>query len=252
MKKKQTWIYLLILLCLLPLSAMAETWSIDNLPMVHLQDANRYVCDPEDKLSQTVRDSADIYLQRLDKECGIESVVALVGSVEDGDAFRLCQDIFDKYGVGDKKTRRGIVIVIATTDRKYFIEPGYGLEQDLTDVECDDIGRQCIAANMRKADTDQAVLTTVKAIYNKFKTGKTGLKDEGDGELSWEAVFIIIAVIWIIAILFSRNNRGGGRSSGSGSGYYWIPLNDSDFGGFSGGGSFGGGGAGGGGAGGGW
>ena len=93
--------------------------------MVHLQDARRYVCDPENILTQQARDSADSYLYRLDKQCGIESVVVIVGHVKDGDAFRMCQDIFDKYGVGDKKTRRGIVITIAVDDRKYFIEPGY-------------------------------------------------------------------------------------------------------------------------------
>lgn len=34
-------------------------WTVDNLPMVHLQDARRYVCDPDGLLSVAARDSAD-------------------------------------------------------------------------------------------------------------------------------------------------------------------------------------------------
>lgn len=248
----------LLLLCLLmPFAALAKTWQAADVPMVHLQDARKYVCDPENILTQQARDSADSYLYRLDKQCGIESVVVIVGHVKDGDAFRMCQDIFDKYGVGDKKTRRGIVITIAVDDRKYFIEPGYGLEQDLTDVECDDIGRMCIAANMRTGNADDAVLSTTKALYTKFKTGKLPATSRADGnqELSWGTVFLIVIIVWIIALIF--RNRGG---RGGGGGFFWAfpffmggsgPYNH-DIGDGFGGGSFGGGGAGGGGAGGGW
>mgnify|MGYP000106838020 CR=1 FL=1 len=41
-------------------------WTVDNLPMVHLQDARRYVCDPDGLLSVAARDSADRMLARLE------------------------------------------------------------------------------------------------------------------------------------------------------------------------------------------
>ena len=44
----------------------ATTWSADNIPMVHLQDRNRYVCDPDNIISPADLDSADVYLRRLD------------------------------------------------------------------------------------------------------------------------------------------------------------------------------------------
>ncbi len=48
---------------------------------------------------------------------------------------RVAQDLGNDYGVGDKKTRRGLVVVVAVEDHKYFIAPGMGLEGELTDVE---------------------------------------------------------------------------------------------------------------------
>lgn len=99
----------------------AKVWTADDIPMVHLQDRNRYVCDPEDLMSPADRDTADVYLRRLETQCGIQSVFVVVNHVKDADCFRMAQDIGNKQGVGDKKTRRGLVIVLAVDDRRYFI-----------------------------------------------------------------------------------------------------------------------------------
>jgi Beta-propeller domains of methanol dehydrogenase type len=242
------------------LQATAKDWNADNIPMVHLQDARRYVCDPENIMSAAMRDSTDVYIGRLEKEAGIQAVFVIVSHVENGDPFRVAQDIGNKYGVGNKKTDRGLVIVVAVDDRKYFIAPGDGLEGDLTDVECDDIARICIVKNMRKGNPDMAMLSTAKAIYNKFKTGETGIESPKEGADDAIAAAIILSVVffWIIWSIRNRGNngRGGGRRGGSSTNsiFWGNPghMNDRHFGGGFGGGSFGGGSFGGGGSGGGW
>lgn len=240
---------------------MAKDWTATDIPMVHLQDARRYVCDPEQLMDAAIRDSADVYAHRLEKECGIETVWVVVSNVENGDVFRVAQDIGNKAGVGNKKTDRGLVVVIAVGDRKYFIAPGEGLEGDLTDAECDDIGRACIVKNMRQGNVSLAVLSTAKAVYSKFRTGKTGIESKADADDDGVgAMIFLIALIafWIYSVL-RNGNRGGGRG-GRGRTGGWGPiiwgnpghLNDHSFGGGFSGGSFGGGSFGGGGAGGGW
>lgn len=175
----------------------ATTWSADNIPMVHLQDRNRYVCDPDNIISPTDLDSADVYLRRLDKECGIQTVFIVVNNVKGADCFRMAEDVGNKYGVGDKKTRRGLVIVVAVNDRKYFIAPGKGLEGDLTDVECDDIARECIVRNMKVNDVDRALLSTVRALYGKFKTGKVVVDDdEVDDEDGGTVLFVMLVLLF--------------------------------------------------------
>ena len=130
---------LAIVLWLFALPVGANVWTADDVPMVHLQDRNRYVCDPEGLMSPSMRDSADVCFRRLQTECGIQTVFVVVSHVKDADCFRMAEDIGNHYGVGTKKDRRGLVIVLAVGDRRYFIAPGKGLEGDLTDVECDDI-----------------------------------------------------------------------------------------------------------------
>lgn len=243
----------------------AKTWEAEDIPMVHLTDARRYVCDPDEILSQAERDSIDSYLLRLDKQCGVESVFVIVKRVSNGDTFRFAQDLGNRQGVGSKKTNRGLVVVVAVEGRRYFIAPGEGLEKDLTDIECDDIGRACIVANMKRGEPGQAVLATAQAVYKKLKTGTTGIQentDEDAGAGLAIVLFTVICIVVVLVILNRRDNRGkggGGGGSRRSGGPFIIwgnpgHTNDSGSGwggGFPGG-SFGGGSFGGGGAGGGW
>jgi len=253
--------------------ACAKVWTADEVPMVHLQDRTKYVSDPESLMSRAMRDTADVWLHKLHRECGVQSVFVVVPHVRNADCFRMAQDIGNKYGVGTKKDRRGLVVVLAVKDRKYFIAPGKGLEADLTDIESNDIARACIVANMRVNDIDGAIVSTSKAIYNKLKTGQTGIEqiDRADeyGEDDWGEVLFLFLIFFgpVIFMLVrylletfgivkkspaKRRNRrddddwfppfifgGGGGFGHSGGGSF-------------GGGSFGGGSFGGGGAGGGW
>lgn len=228
----------------------AKEWTAENIPMVHLQDANRYVSDPEHIMQDIYRDSADMVLAQLERDCKIQSSFIIVNRVKNGDAFRVAQDIGNKYGVGDKSTNRGLVMVIAVEDHKSFIAPGRGLEGDLTDLLCGRIGDTYIAGNMRQNNPDQAVLQTCRAIYEKMSTGVDPVLDDGQGtaqgddEFGWFD-FIILAII-IILVIYSRGSgvyvSGGGSSGGwssGGRGGGW-----SGGGGSYGGGGFGGGGAG--------
>lgn len=263
-----------LFLCLSVCGVAGREWSSDDVPIPYLQDSRLHVSDPDGLLDNVALDSANASLARLERECKVQNVLAVVGRVKDADAFRMAQDLGNKYGVGDKKNRRGLVVVIAVDDRKYFVAPGSGLEGELTDVDCDEIARQCIVANMRKGDVNAAVVDVSRAIYNKVKTGRTGIEDIDDdamGEDDWFAVILLCVIIFgIPAYMLVRyileelgivkkrkpTNRRNGRGnhddmlppffSGGGGGF-----GGGSSGGFSGG-SFGGGTFSGGGSGGGW
>lgn len=254
------------------LSAAGErVWSADDIPMVHLQDRNRYVSDPDVLMSQAQRDSADLYLRKLQTECGVQTVFIIVNKVKDADCFRMAQDVGNRYGVGDKATRRGLVVVVAVNDHRYFIAPGKGLEGELTDVECDDIARECIVRSMKANDTDAAVLSTAKALYSKFKTGSTGLGyDDEDADDEATGLVVLVALLFFgyplylfirqvlenLGIVKPRKRTKKRRNKDDD----WMPpfiIGGGGLGGFGGGGhssggSFGGGSFGGGGSGGSW
>ena len=178
--------YYILTLCLclsVSFAGASKVWNAKNIPVPYLQNSTQYVSDPDHYIDKQALDSANFYLDKLNKECRVQNVFVIVGKVENGDAFRVAQDLGNDYGVGDKKTRRGLVVVVAVEDHKYFIAPGMGLEGELTDVDCDDIARACIVPNMKKNMPAEAVVATSRAIYNKVKSGKTGISDIDDGTI---------------------------------------------------------------------
>ena len=197
---------ILALMVLCPVSIVADVWTVDKLEMVHLKDRTKYVCDPDGLLSTASRDSADKVLDSLRRGCGIQSVFVIVNRVRSGDTYRFAQDLGNKYGVGDKNTRRGLVIVIAVKDRKYTVAPGQGLEADLTDVECDRLSRAYIIPNMKSNNPDGAVLQTSQALLAKFKTGKLPMPKDTEGEEltdeDWIAIIALLILFFGIPAFF--------------------------------------------------
>ena len=257
--------------------AAGKEWSAQNVPIPFLKDSTQYVSDPDGLVGKEQKDSANLYLQKLKLECGVQNVLIIVGKVENQDAFRMAQDVGNKYGIGYKKSRRGLVIVIAVEDHKYFIAPGSGLEGELTDVDCDDIARACIVKYMREDDPGEAVASVSRAIYNKVKSGRTGIEsvDEGtvNGEEDWALVIILFLLFFGVPIyhlvryileqvgVLKPRPKGKGRSQNRrrNDDDDWLPPFFMGGGGFSGGGgggfsggSFGGGSFSGGGSGGSW
>ena len=257
--------------------AAGREWNAQNVPIPFLKDSTQYVSDPDGLVGKEQKDSANHYLQKLKLECGVQNVLIIVGKVENQDAFRMAQDVGNKYGIGYKKSRRGLVIVIAVEDHKYFIAPGSGLEGELTDVDCDDIARACIVKYMREDDPGEAVASVSRAIYNKVKSGRTGIEqvDEGavNGEEDWALVIILFLLFFGVPIyhlvryileqvgVLKPRPKGKGRNQNRrrNDDDDWLPPFFMGGGGFSGGGgggfsggSFGGGSFSGGGSGGGW
>ncbi len=257
--------------------AAGREWSAQNVPIPFLKDSTQYVSDPDGLVGKEQKDSANLYLQKLKLECGVQNVLIIVGKVENQDAFRMAQDVGNKYGIGYKKSRRGLVIVIAVEDHKYFIAPGSGLEGELTDVDCDDIARACIVKYMREDDPGEAVASVSRAIYNKVKSGRTGIEsvDEGtvNGEEDWALVIILFLLFFgvpiyhlvryileQVGVLKPRpKGKGRDRNRRRNDDDDWLPPFFMGGGGFSGGGgggfsggSFGGGSFSGGGSGGSW
>lgn len=261
----------LVLICLWAYAAQLPAqreWQASDVPIPYLRNSARYVSDPDGLLKPAERDSADYYLGRLERSKGVQSLFVVVNRVKDGDAFRMAQDLGNRLGVGDKETRRGLVVVIAVKDKRYFIAPGMGLESELTDVDCDDIAQACVVPYMREGQPGKAVWATARALYNKVSTGKTGVKSIDEDGDAGDLVFAIVLTLLFFSIpiymlvrailvklgvvkpspktFHSRSRHdddwfppfifGGGGSLGHGGGFS---------GGSFGGGSFGGGGAGG-------
>ena len=175
-----------------------------------------------------------------------------------------------EWGVGNKRTNNGVIILVAKNDHTVFIAPGYGLEGALPDITCNQIVQNEILPNFKADDfyrgLDLGTTAIMKAAAGEYKApaGHGSQRKRGSGGGS---ILGIIIIIFIILMMVGRGGggRGGGMMSRRGYGDFatgailgsllsggrggggWSGGGDSGGGGFGGfgGGSFGGGGSGG-------
>ena len=71
--------------------------------------------------------------------------------------------LFQKWGVGYKGTDRGVMVLIAVDDHKYWTEVGYGLEPILPDGKVGGFGRDMVPL-LRQGDYNRAAVQIVSQI----------------------------------------------------------------------------------------
>lgn len=221
-------------------------YTASSLPMVHLKDSTKYLINPDTLINKETEVSINKVLSKLEHNKGIQTVYAVVNNIDTPDDMsKFCADLGNKYGVGNKKTDKGLIIIIAVEQKKWFIAPGKGLESEFPDIICKEIGSTYIESNMNttKPNINKAALSTTNAIYNKATINQLQSKSEQHKTyILYGSIALILILILsfkksrhiffaLISVLGSGNSGFGGNSSRGGS---------------FGGGSFGGGGAGGG------
>lgn len=215
-------IILLLLLCLITAPLKAEVWTPDNLPMVHLQDSTRFVCNPDGVMSDEAVRSTDRILARLKQEKGVETVVVAVRRIDGGDAYRFGMDLGRKYGIGDKEQNSGLIIVLSTEDRVYQFLTGQGLEGTLPDAICRRIQNRVMVPALKKGDWDGAIYESVKAIEG-YVMGDETLqrkyrKTEDDGAvLGLVICFSLFILFLLIFRIRNKARRNCPRCKGKGS-----------------------------------
>jgi uncharacterized protein len=161
--------------------------------------------------------------------------------------------LFRDWGIGNKKTNNGVLILAAIADRQIRIETGYGLEGAVPDIVANQIIRNDIAPNFRSGNyyqgLDAACESIIRAAAGEYKAPEGYGKRKGEG--GGRVLGMIVLFIIIIIILSNINRRGGGGFM-SRRGYRgfgptvfwpgggWGGGGSSGGGGWSGGGGFGG------------
>jgi uncharacterized protein len=72
-------------------------------------------------------------------------------------------ELFAKWKIGEKKTDRGVLLMLAIAEHKRWIEVGYGLEGILNDAKVGDIGREMVP-ELKAAKYDDAARTGVRGV----------------------------------------------------------------------------------------
>ena len=194
----------LALMLALSLPAVAQ-WTVDKLPMVHLQDARRYVCNPDGVLSQEAVQAIDARLMALEKQTGVQTVVVVVKSLDPDDPFEFGIDLSKKYGIGLKGKDTGLIVILATEDRSYQILTGEGLEGTLPDALVNRIQDQVMVPKLKDGEWDAAMVSTIEALDGVIRQDAELIEqyELEEEEMTWGEILLIIVILaGIIAFLW--------------------------------------------------
>ncbi len=234
--------------------------------------ASNYVNDFANVLSSETEDQLNNVCKQIDEKAHAQIAVVTVNSTDGKDVFDYSVALYQAWGVGSKATSRGVLILYAIKDRKYWTTVGYGLEAILPDGKVGGFGREAVP-QLKQGDYSGAVrlvtLRVADVIAKDAGIQLTGAQLPrsralpGPGISAAGIFWIILIIIIVLAtplrkllfwwLLFSGGPRWGGGYRG-GSSWGGGSWGGGGFGGGGGGGfgGFGGGSTGGGGAGGSW
>jgi uncharacterized protein len=242
-----------LVLCL---SAPAFAESVSQL------HPTNYVNDFAGVLSPSTEDALNNICKQIDEQAHAQIAVVTVNSTDGKEVFDYSVQLYQAWGVGSKSTNRGVLILYAIKDRKYYTTVGYGLEPILPDGKVGGFGREAVPL-LKQGDYSGAVKLVTLRVANVIAQD-AGVQLTGEqapsapmplpGISAGTIIWIVILAIVVLAtplrkvlfwwLLFSGGPRWGGGSGGGSWGGGGFGGGGGGFGGF-GGGSTGGGGAGG-------
>jgi uncharacterized protein len=242
--------FLKLLLCFLVTQIGFAQYTIPEKPALQTS-----VYDYAKVLNETEKAQLEEKLVRYSDSTTTQIVIITIESLKGEDVNQLSTNWAQTWGIGQAKEDNGVIILLAKSEKKIAIKPGYGLEDRLTAGTGGEIIRKIIIPEFKAGSYFNGLDKGTDAIIDVFKGKYKGTRKQKKGEDFPILPFIVIIVI--VLILFSRNKKGGGNSGGSG-GFGGGPslldilvlssLGSGNRGGFGGssGGGFGGGGFGGG------
>lgn len=246
-RKKLRFARLLMLALLVSLSLRVPVY---GQKVADLPQPTNYVSDFAQVLSDATQTQVNAMCAQLEQRAHTQLFVVTVKTLEDEPVDQYANDLFHRWKIGAKGTNRGVLLLLATTDHRWRVEVGYGLEGVLTDSVTGRIGRAMVP-DLRQNDYDAAVvdassqIASVVAADAKVELDAPAAPkrrrpqaDESVGNLLSLLVTLGIPALFLLLVL-RRAVRGGRGGRWGGGGFYG--------GGFGGGGGWGGGGSGGGG-----
>ncbi len=237
-------------------------------PIASLRATN-YVNDFAGVLDAATQARLNALCQQVEQKAQAQIAVVTVKSLDGQDVVSYAVALYQKWGIGAKGKDRGVLILLATEDHKYWTTVGYGLEPILPDGKVGGFGREMVPA-LRSGD-DAGAVTLLTARVASVIAQDAGVTLDNQPRLTpmrrqpapsggpGAVILVIFLVFFIVIPILRAIFRGGGGGRGRGGGglgfLLGMLLGGGGFGrggGYGGGGGFGGFGGGGGGFGGGF
>ncbi|MGM9840838.1 MAG: TPM domain-containing protein [Candidatus Limisoma sp.] len=151
-------------------SLVLSSYTVDEVPNVHVKNRNCYVTNPDGLLSAETEAQLNVVLGDIWQQTSAEPVVVIISTIGDEDYNDFATALFTKWGIGKKDKSNGVLILIVDDIHKAVIRTGYGSEGLLPDIICGRIIRDKMIPHFRDGDYDSGTLEAVNFIHEILTT----------------------------------------------------------------------------------
>src|SRR5580700_2890198 len=128
--------------CIVCAALGAAVW-VAAEPIASLHPTN-YVNDFAGVLDTATQARLNDLCFQVEQKAHAQIAVVTVKSTDGEDVFSYAVDLYQKWGIGKKGSDRGVLILLATQDRKFGASVGYGLEPILPDGKIGGFRREVV------------------------------------------------------------------------------------------------------------
>jgi len=173
------------------------------------------VTDLAGVLSPEQKQALENKLLAIDDSSSNQIAVVILPTLEGNPIEEYATKLFRTWGIGNKKTNNGILLLIAIQDKKIRIEVGYGLEGAIPDITANSIIDNDIKPAFRQQayyeGIDQATNDIAKAAVGEYKVKREKKsKDKGSN------LILFVFIVFIIVAILGKKGGGGGSNIGGG------------------------------------
>lgn len=169
------------------------------------------VTDMAGVLSPEEKQVLENKLVAIDDSSSNQIAVVILPTLDGYPIEEYANKLFREWGIGNKKTRNGVLLLIAIQDKKIRIEVGYGLEGAIPDITANNIINNDIKPAFRQQayyqGIDNATDNIAKAAIGEYKVTRSK-KSSGKSN---GALFVIIIFVILLVL---RGGGGGGSNIG--------------------------------------
>lgn len=155
--------------------------NIEEVPNLKVSQ-NKNVIDPHFMLPDFAEDMIQDITDQLKSEKDYEIIVLCLNSIGDENPRTWGTDLFNLWGIGDRETENGLLILVLNDVHKVEFITGRGMEGVLTDAESFDIQQKQMIPYFKKNDYATGVIRGVQAV-NDVLNGKAVLYDSNPDDL---------------------------------------------------------------------
>src|SRR5580658_7842216 len=212
--------------CIVCAALGAAVW-VAAEPIASLHPTN-YVNDFAGVLDAATQATLNDLCRQVEQKAHAQISVVTVKSTDGEDVFSYAVDLYQKWGIGKKGSDRGVLILLATQDRKFGASVGYGLEPILPDGKIGGFRREVVPYLARGDYAAGLSLMTSKIADVIAQDAGVKLDNQPrlaapvrerpapDVGVGTVVVLLLVLFFIVIPVLRSIFRGGGGRGGGGG------------------------------------